>query len=62
MRGLSMEFCSAKGSNEGVARECELVNMCVKAGLYIILCGVNRLGNSGVHTLGDTSAFVNLAG
>ena len=25
-------------------------------------CGVNRLGDSGVHTLGDTSAFVNPAG
>ena len=24
--------------------------------------GVNRLGDSGVHTLGDTSAFVNPAG
>ena len=23
---------------------------------------MNRLGDSGVHTLGDTSAFVNLAG
>ena len=35
----------------------------IKAGLYINWCGVNRLGDSGVHTLGDTSAFfVNLAG
>ena len=34
----------------------------LKAGLYRIWCGVNRLGDSGVHTLGDTSAFVNLAG
>ena len=25
-------------------------------------CGVNVLGDSGVHTLGDTSAFVNPAG
>ena len=33
-----------------------------KEGLYIIWCGVNRLGDSGVHTLGDTSAFVNPAG
>ena len=32
----------------------------IKAGL--IWCGVNRLGDSGVHTLGDTSAFVNPAG
>ena len=34
----------------------------LKAGLYRIWCGVNRLGYSGVHTLGDTSAFVNPAG
>ena len=27
-----------------------------KEGLYRIWCGVNRLGHSGVHTLGDTSA------
>ena len=27
-----------------------------------MLCGVNRLGDSGVHILGDTSAFVNPAG
>ena len=32
----------------------------IKAGIYRIWCGVNRLGDSGVH--GDTSAFVNLAG
>ena len=25
-------------------------------------CGVNRLDDSGVHTLGDTSAFVNPTG
>ena len=25
-------------------------------------CGVSRLGDSGVHTLGDTSAFVDPAG
>ena len=25
-------------------------------------CGVNRFGDSGVHTLGDTSAFVNPTG
>ena len=31
-------------------------------GLYRILCGVNRLGDSGLHTLGETSAFVNPAG
>ena len=34
----------------------------LNAGLYRIWCGVNRLGDSGVHTLGDTSALVNLAG
>ena len=34
----------------------------VKAGLYRIWCGVSRLGDSGVHILGDTSAFVNPAG
>ena len=32
-----------------------------KEGLYRIWCGVNRLGDSGVHTLGNTSAFVNPA-
>ena len=30
-----------------------------KEGLYRIWCGVNRLGDSGVNTHGDTSAFVN---
>ena len=34
----------------------------IKARLYEIWCGVNRLGDSGVHTLGDTSTFVNPAG
>ena len=34
----------------------------LKAGLYRIWCGVHRLGDSDVHTLGDTSAFVNPAG
>ena len=29
----------------------------LKEGLYRIWCGVNRLGDSGVHTLGDTSAI-----
>ena len=36
--------------------------MHIKEALYRIWCGVNRLGHSGVHTLGDTSAFVNPAG
>ena len=35
----------------------------LKEALYRrILCGVNRLGGSGVNRLGDTSAFVNPAG
>ena len=34
----------------------------IKAGLYRIWCGGHTLGDSGVHTLGDTSAFVNPAG
>ena len=34
----------------------------IKAGLYRIWCGVCRLGDSGVHTLGDTSGFVNPVG
>ena len=38
------------------------VNCSVKAGLYRSWCGVNGLGDSGVHVLGDTSAFVNPAG
>ena len=29
----------------------------LKAGLYRIWCGVYRLGDNGVHTLGDSSAF-----
>ena len=31
----------------------------IKEGLYRIWCGVNSPGDSGVNTLGDTSAFVN---
>ena len=34
----------------------------IKEDLYIIWCGENRLGDSGVNSLGDTSAFVNTAG
>ena len=34
----------------------------LNAGLYRIWCGVNRLGDSGVHTLSNISAFVNPAG
>ena len=33
-----------------------------KPGLYSIWCGVSRLGDSGVHALSDTSAFVSPAG
>ena len=33
----------------------------VKEALYIIWCGVNRLGDSGLSRLGGTSAFVNTA-
>ena len=34
----------------------------IKAGLYRIWCGVHTLGDSGVNTLGETSAFINPAG
>ena len=34
----------------------------IKEGLYRIWCGVNTLGDSGVHTFCDTSVFVNPAG
>ena len=33
-----------------------------KEALFRIWCGVNKLGDSGVNRLGDTSAFVNPAG
>ena len=33
-----------------------------KEALCRIWCGVNRLGDSGVNTLGDSLAFVNTAG
>ena len=33
-----------------------------KETLYRIWGGANRLGDSGVHTIGDNSAFVNPAG
>ena len=36
--------------------------MYLKEALYRIWCGANRLGDSGVHTLCDNSAFVNPAG
>ena len=34
----------------------------LKEAVYRIVCGVNKLGDSGVNRLGDTSAFVNPAG
>ena len=34
----------------------------LKEAMYIIWCDVNRLGDSVVNRLGDTSAFVNTAG
>ena len=34
----------------------------IKEALNRIWCGVNRLGDSGVNRLSDTSAFVNTAG
>ena len=36
--------------------------MHLKEALYRIWCGANRFGDSGVHTLGNNSAFVNSAG
>ena len=39
-----------------------IVRLVFKEALYRIWCGVNRLGDSGVNILGDTSAFVNPAG
>ena len=39
-----------------------LLSEVIKEGLYRIWCSVNRLGDNGVHSLGDTSAFVNPAG
>ena len=41
-------------------RSCSVIHK-VKGALYRIWCGVNILDNSGVHRLGDTSAFVILA-
>ena len=38
------------------------MNARFKEALFSILCGVNRLGDSGPNRLGDTSAFVNMAG
>ena len=40
-----------------------MIQICflLKEALYRMWCGANRLGDSGVHTLGDNSAFVNPA-
>ena len=35
------------------------LKVCIKEGLYRIWCGMNRLGDCGVHKVGDTSAFIN---
>ena len=34
------------------------VHSSLKRGLYRIWCGVNKLGDSGVHTLGETSELL----
>ena len=39
-----------------------MADVIIKEGLYRSWCGVNRLGDSGLHSLGDTSAFVNPVG
>ena len=39
-----------------------IINFRVKEALYRSWCGGNRLGDSGVRRLVDTSAFVNPAG
>ena len=53
---------SSTSDNEDHREKAKVVRTCIcKAGLYRIWCGVNRLGDSGVHTLSDTSAFVNPA-
>ena len=44
------------------AKQVRYYSCVVKEGLYRIWCGLNRLGDSGVNRLGDTSAFVNPAG
>ena len=42
--------------------DCRYLGVQFKEALNRIWCGVNRLGDSGVNILGDTSAFVNPAG
>ena len=44
-----------------ILMNCNLMN-CNSAKFSMFWCGVNIIGDSGVHTLGDTSAFVNPAG
>ena len=45
-----------------ISLACSSKPLSLQDALYIIECGANILGNSGVHTLGDNSAFVNPAG
>ena len=42
--------------------ELEIGPLTIKEALHRIWCGVNRLGDSGVNRLCDTSAFVKPAG
>ena len=48
--------------SHSIGRIILFLQMSVKGALYRIWCGVNRLGDSGVKRLGDTSAFVIPAG
>ena len=41
---------------------CMFMSLSDKEALYRIWCGVNRIGDSGVNRLSDTSSFVNTAG
>ena len=50
------------GSDSSSEKERETDRRGFKEALYRIWCGANRLGNSGVHTIGDNSGFVNPAG
>ena len=57
-----MELSSLAITCNKVPKKLFLYSAAIKAGLYRIWCGVQTLGDSGVHTLGDTSAFVNPEG
>ena len=39
-------------TNKSLQASYTTIHPSIKAGLYRIFCGVNRLGDSGVHTLG----------